>query len=213
MHTRSKHWHLIDDVITRRHDIKDILITRAMRGEDCWTGHVLLRWRAASQLTHKHRRQASSAKVNVKKLSEPQVLDALKDVLASNLPADLQADHDLVTDAWSPFRDSVYNTAKSELGHPRKKHQDWFDESNQEMLGLLAEKRAARAAWLSDKDCAAKHDRFNEMRSEDQSKTGQMKDAWWAAKAKELQGYADHHSTGCSSRASEPSMDLSLIHI
>ena len=73
MHTRSKHWHLIDDVITRRRDIRDILITRAMRGADCWTGHLRLRWRAAFQLTHKHRRQASSAKkkVDVKKLSEP----------------------------------------------------------------------------------------------------------------------------------------------
>ena len=33
------------------------------------------------------------------------------------------------------------------------------------------------------------------MRSEAQSKTRQMKDAWWAAKAQELQGYADQHST------------------
>ena len=32
MHPRSKHWHLIDYVITRRRDIRDILITLAMRG-------------------------------------------------------------------------------------------------------------------------------------------------------------------------------------
>ena len=31
MHPRSKHWHQIDFIITRRRDIKDILITRAMR--------------------------------------------------------------------------------------------------------------------------------------------------------------------------------------
>ena len=42
---------------------------------------------------------------------------------------------------------------------PEKKHQDWFDECNQQILGLLAEKKAAHAAWLSDKDSAAKHDR------------------------------------------------------
>ena len=81
------------------------------------------------------------------------------------------------------------------LDHPRKKHQDWFDESNQEILGLLAEKRAADAAWLSDKDCAAKHDCFKKLRSEAQSKTRQMRDAWWAAKAEDLQGFADRHST------------------
>ena len=32
MHPRSKHWHLIDYVITRQRDLKDIIITRALRG-------------------------------------------------------------------------------------------------------------------------------------------------------------------------------------
>ena len=61
------------------------------------------------------------------------------------MPADPQAGDDPEA-AWSSFRDAVYNTAKSVLDHPRKKHQDWFDENNQEILGLLAEKRAAHAA-------------------------------------------------------------------
>ena len=90
-------------------------------------------------------------KLDVKKLSEPQVQNALKDALASNLPSDPQA-HDDLEAAWSSFRDAVYNTAESVLGHPRKKYQDWFGESNQKILGFLAEKRAAHAAWLSDKD-------------------------------------------------------------
>jgi len=75
----------------------------------------------------------------MKKLSEPQVQDTLKDALASDLPADPQA-HDDLEAAWSSFRDAVYNTAKSVLGHPRKKHQDWFNENNQEILSLQAEK-------------------------------------------------------------------------
>ena len=45
MHPRSKHWHLIDYIITRHRDIRDI--TWAMRGVDCWTDHVLLQCRAA----------------------------------------------------------------------------------------------------------------------------------------------------------------------
>ena len=125
------------------------------------------------QLFSWHRRQASSAKkLEVKKLSEHRVQDALKDALASNLPANLQADDDLEA-AWSTFRYAVYNTAKSVLGHPRKKHQDWFNENNQEILSLQAEKTAADAAWLSDKGCTAKHDRFKKLRSEAQSKTRQ----------------------------------------
>ena len=112
-----------------------------MRAADCWTDRVLLRCKAAFQLACKHRRQASSAKkkLEVKQLIEPRVQDALKDALASNLPANLQADDDLEA-AWSSFRYAVYNTAKSVLGHPRKKHQDWFNENNQEILSLQAEK-------------------------------------------------------------------------
>ena len=108
---------------------------------------MLLHCRADLQLARKHRRQASSVKkkLDVKKLSEPQVQNALKDALASNLPADPQA-HDDLEAAWSSFRDAVSNAAESVLGHPRKKHQDWFDENNQEILGLLAEKRVAHAA-------------------------------------------------------------------
>lgn len=42
MHPRSKHWHLIDYVIVRRSDIRDVLITRAMRGAECWTDHRMI---------------------------------------------------------------------------------------------------------------------------------------------------------------------------
>ena len=59
MHPRSKHWHQIDFIITRRMDIKNILITRAMMGggggADCWFDHILLRYRASFQLARKHK--------------------------------------------------------------------------------------------------------------------------------------------------------------
>ena len=35
MHPRSKQWHLIDYVIVRRQDTRDVTITRAMRGAEC----------------------------------------------------------------------------------------------------------------------------------------------------------------------------------
>ena len=75
MHPRSKHWHLIDYVITRRRDIRDILITRAMRGTTAGPTMRCLGAEQLFQLSRKHRRQASSVKkkVDVKKLSEPQV--------------------------------------------------------------------------------------------------------------------------------------------
>ncbi|KAL8599339.1 hypothetical protein ACOMHN_008057 [Nucella lapillus] len=138
-----------------------------MRGVDCWTDHILLRCRTAFQLTRKHRRQASSArkKLDVKKLKEPKVQQALKDALTDSLPPVPQADDDIET-AWSSFRGTVYNSAKPVLGHPREKHQDWFYENNKEILDLFAEQSQAHVAWLNDRNCAAKYELFKTLRSE-----------------------------------------------
>ena len=42
MHPRSRHWHMIDFIITRCRDKMDIQSTRAMRGANCWTHHQML---------------------------------------------------------------------------------------------------------------------------------------------------------------------------
>ena len=41
-HPCSKHWHLLDYVITLQHDTKDILHTRVMPSADCYTGRLYL---------------------------------------------------------------------------------------------------------------------------------------------------------------------------
>ena len=42
-HPRSKHWHLLDYIIVRSRDRKDVLLTRSVRGsEDCWTHYRLV---------------------------------------------------------------------------------------------------------------------------------------------------------------------------
>ena len=139
MHPRSKHWHLIDYVITRRRDINDIQVPRAMRGADCWSDHVMLRCKASFRIASRHRKQPSSVKkkLDVRKLNDRQVQDALKEPLTKNL-RQLPQNESNPDAAWSSFRDTVYSTAQSVLGHPQKKHQDWFNDNNQEILDLLS---------------------------------------------------------------------------
>ena len=64
MHPRSKYWHLIDFVIMRRSDLRDVKITRAMRGADYWTDQRLIR----SQLSMRVR-PPSSMKQPCKRLN------------------------------------------------------------------------------------------------------------------------------------------------
>ncbi|XP_013793813.1 craniofacial development protein 2-like, partial [Limulus polyphemus] len=42
LHPRSKHWHLIDYVITRKNDARDMRVTKAVCGAECWTDHPLI---------------------------------------------------------------------------------------------------------------------------------------------------------------------------
>ncbi|XP_067839378.1 uncharacterized protein [Heptranchias perlo] len=57
-HPRCKHWHLIDDIIVRVRDRKDIHITRAMTGdEDCWTDHRLIHSTISINLAPNRQRQ------------------------------------------------------------------------------------------------------------------------------------------------------------
>ena len=42
MHPCSKHWHLIDYVIVRAKDRRDVRVTKSMCGTDCWTDHRLI---------------------------------------------------------------------------------------------------------------------------------------------------------------------------
>ena len=71
MHPRSKHWHMIDFVITRCRDKMDIDSTRVMRGANCWTDHQMLRSKVAFRIRQKHNRQGTSkpTKLNIAKLS------------------------------------------------------------------------------------------------------------------------------------------------
>ena len=42
MHTRSKHWYLIDYVIVQRTDRQDVRVTKTICGADCWADHRLV---------------------------------------------------------------------------------------------------------------------------------------------------------------------------
>jgi len=72
MHPRSKHWHLIDHVITRRRDRRDVLVTKSMCGADCYTDHKLLVSKLSLQLMPKRRPQGQKVakKMDIAELKE-----------------------------------------------------------------------------------------------------------------------------------------------
>ena len=71
MHHRSRHWHMIDFIITRCRDKMDIHSTQFMRGANCWIDHQMLRSKVAFRIRQKHNRQADQAEHCKTKYHQP----------------------------------------------------------------------------------------------------------------------------------------------
>ena len=196
MHPWTKHWYILDYIITRRQDLSDILDTRPLRGADCWTDHILLCCKSRFKI-HKPVRKKPSCikkKLNVQSLKSSHVQDELKAKLAESLPDTIPLTA-TVEDAWASSRDAIFSSAEAALGFRKRKHHDWFDQCDQEILQLVEQKHSAHAAWLSDKNSASKHAQFKQLRAQVQRRTREMKNSWWAKKADEIQGHADRKRT------------------
>ena len=87
MHPRSKHWHLIDYVITRAKDNHDVRVTRAMCGADCWTDHRLIISKLKFHIQPPRRPQGKKAskRLNTSRLLLESVSQKLSEDLDSKL--------------------------------------------------------------------------------------------------------------------------------
>nr|VZI45964.1 unnamed protein product [Spirometra erinaceieuropaei] len=59
-HPRSRQWHLLDNVLVRRRDQRDVLVTKAIAGADGWTDHRLVISKMRIRLQPRRRPQAMS---------------------------------------------------------------------------------------------------------------------------------------------------------
>ena len=196
MHPRSKHWHLIDYVIVRRRDRKDVRVTKAMCGADCWTDHRLILSKLNFSVRPRRRPQgkAGNKRLNISKLERHSVQQNLSEDLDSKL-CQLNFGTSGVEEDWATFRDVIYSTAFSHLGQKMRKHQDWFDENDDEIRKLLDEKNERNMAHQQDKASASKKAALNSCKSMVQAKLREMQDSWLITKAEEIQQYADSNNS------------------
>ena len=85
MHPRSKHWHLIDNIIVRRRDLNEAQINRAMRGAECSTDHRLIRSILRLTVRPPARRQKPRHKIYVHAAHNQNIREDLRNVIAQSL--------------------------------------------------------------------------------------------------------------------------------
>nr|VZI32221.1 unnamed protein product [Spirometra erinaceieuropaei] len=194
-HPRSRQWHLLDYVLVRRRDQRDVLVTKAIAGADGWTDHRLVISKMRIRLQPRRRPQGKRppGKLNVALLSLPahhhhfsneqaQRLDNLPIAAAADDAAAAAAENAPVENRWCQLRDTVQSTALA----------DWFDDNDATIRNLLAEKNRLHKAYV-DHPTEDNKAAFYRSRRQLQQRLREMQDAWTARKAEEIQGYADRN--------------------
>ena len=111
MHPRSKHWHLIDYVITRQRDLCDIHDTRAMRGANCSTDHIMIRTKTSLRARQCMRKaNQRPRKLNVSKIKCDTIRNDLKNSI-KKLPTLVGS----VEEKWYTFKSTVHDVSKQTL--------------------------------------------------------------------------------------------------
>ncbi|CAH1250247.1 Hypp8829 [Branchiostoma lanceolatum] len=175
-HPRSKHWTILDYILTRSRDRSDVLVTRSMPGaDDCWTDHRLLISRLRLRLRNlpRHNRPAKRARrFDVARLKIPEVREdyanRLTELLSETPPPAQQPDS--VEADWSVFRDNILKAAED---------------------ALINQKRSARLAW-ENRPTRAYLRRFKKAKQEYQGRLRELQNLWCQDKAKEIQSYTDN---------------------
>ena len=129
-------------------------------------------------------------KLDVAKLKQDSKRQAFVNDLCSRLDA-LEHSSEDVDESWTIFRDTVHSSAMDSLGPVSRKHQDWFDENDKEIQGLLEEKHQKHKAYLRNTSSVSSKTAYSNICKTVQTRLRDMQDSWLSQKADEIQSFAD----------------------
>ena len=129
-------------------------------------------------------------KLDVSKLKQDSKWQAFVNDLCSHLDALVHSSED-VDDSWTVFRDTIHSSAMDSLGPVSRKHQDWYDENEKEIQGLLEEKHQKHKAYLRNTSSVSSKTTYSNICKTVQTRLRDMQDSWLSTKADEIQSFAD----------------------
>ena len=92
---------------------------------------------------------------------------------------------------WTVIPNAVHSSAADTLGYTARKHQDWFDENDDKIQGLLEEKHRLHKAHQDDTNSVSKKASYTNICKTVQSRLRDMQDSWLSKKAEEIESFAD----------------------
>lgn len=199
-HPRSKTWHLLDYVIVRSRDTKDVLSTRAMRGAECWTDHIMIRTKMKLCPRPQARKTKPHARLNVNLLTSPEKQHEFHSHLEAKLTAINETDINLTTQddieqLWSTTVSNLLEASTEVLGLSKRNNPDWFDESAHIIQPLITNKNNLHAAHLANPNSKTLEAKWKKARAECQRILRETQNSWWTNKAAQIQSFADENKS------------------
>lgn len=142
-HPRSKHWHQLDLVVTKRSCLNSVLSCRSYHSADCNSDHSLVGSRVRLKPKKLHTsKQKCLPRINTVNADIPWMQSDFSEALQ----VDLASSYDKSLDAqrkWDLLRKSIYNTAIGTFGKKVRRNTDWFEANVEVMKPILEAKRTA----------------------------------------------------------------------
>ena len=133
-----------------------------MCGADCWTDHRLVVSKINLRIQPTRRPQGKKApkRLDVSKLNHDSMRQAFINDISNQLGAMNLISED-PEENWTVFQKVVHSSAATTIGHPSHKHQDWFDENDEEIKFILVEKHCYHKAHQDDTSSVSKNAAYN----------------------------------------------------
>ena len=143
-HPRSKHWHQLDLILTRRKALKNVTITRSYQSADCDTDHSLVCCKIKLQPKKLHHaRQPGKPKIDTTKMAQQDLIEQFSTVFEEKVSVMKHAEN--ATERWAELRNIMHDSAIATFGRKTAKSDDWFDAKASEMTPVIEAKRKALA--------------------------------------------------------------------
>ena len=192
-HPISCQWHLLDYVLVRQADRRNVALTRVMRGADCETDHRMVRTRLNLHIRPPARKTPAIKRLDAGSLQWAERRMELKRTLEHNLRAptiDGEISTATLTTKWQSVAETINNCSEKILDVKKRNHRDWFDEGRADVAELLEERNnlikntcLTPQIWtmqlyqLVDRECSEKWE--------------QCRKRWWESFAAEVHQHAD----------------------
>lgn len=188
MHPRSKSWHQIDLIITRRVHLNHVHITRAYHGADCDTDHSLICTKIQLCPKKLHRAKIpASPRIDASATAIPANVSLFNDILSSNLGDCLELSTE---DHWCHIKETTHAAALKAFGKKRRKSEDWFNANITTLQPLIEAKRNALQNYQRNPSSSSL-EALQESRRRAKEKCKECANNYWMNLCAEIQSAAD----------------------